>query len=120
MLNGRPGCQTRIYFKEPTLEPSQAQIRWYGNVARMQDLRLAKVVFFGELNSKHYRGQPRLRYKTLSSMQRKCAPWIVILGNSCPGQKSMARHSQERCLCGSMIWERYLKGVEGDTTAFKI
>ena len=68
MLNGRPGCQTRIYFREPTLEPSQAQIRWYSNVARMQDLRLAKVVFFGELNSKHSRGQPRLIYKTLSSM----------------------------------------------------
>ena len=64
MLNGKPGCQTRIYLEEPTLEPSQAQIRWYGNVARMQDLCLAKVV----LNSKHSRGQPRLRYKTLSSM----------------------------------------------------
>ena len=68
MLNGKPGCQTRIYLEEPTLEPSQAQIRWYGNVARMQDLCHAKVVFFGELNSKHSRGQPRLRYKTLSSM----------------------------------------------------
>ena len=94
MLNGRPGCQTRIYFREPTLEPSQAQIRWHGNVARMQDLCLAKVVFFGELNSKHSRGQRAtssqiqnaLKYALemciMDSDLGKLLPWTEVSGEA--------------------------------------
>ena len=94
MLNDRPGCQPRIYFREPTLEPSQAQIRWYGNVARMQDLCLAKVVFFGELNSKHSRGQRAtssqiqnaLKYALemciMDSDLGKLLPWTEVSGEA--------------------------------------
>ena len=94
MLNGKPGCQTRIYLEEPTLEPSQAQIRWYGNVARMQDLCLAKVVFFGELNSKHSRGQRAtssqiqnaLKYALemciMDSDLGKLLPWTEVSGEA--------------------------------------
>ena len=40
------------------------QLRWAGHVARMEDSRMPKAVFFGELKTgKRNRGAPKKRYK---------------------------------------------------------
>ena len=40
------------------------QLRWAGHVTRMEDLRIAKAAFFGELQEgRRDRGAPRKRYK---------------------------------------------------------
>ena len=40
------------------------QLRWTGHVIRMEDSRLPKAVFYGELKEGSRRvGAPRLRYK---------------------------------------------------------
>ena len=42
----------------------QVQQRWVGHVARMEDMRMPKAVFFSELQEgKRDRGAPRKRYK---------------------------------------------------------
>ena len=47
---------------EATLTASQ--LRWTGHIIRMNDSRLLKAVFYGELaKGKRFRGGQRLRYK---------------------------------------------------------
>ena len=42
----------------------QVQLRWAGHVTRMEDVRVPKAVFFGQLQEgKRVRGAPRKRYK---------------------------------------------------------
>ena len=41
----------------------QVQLRWAGHVTRMEDVRVPKAVFFGELQEgKRVRGAPRKHY----------------------------------------------------------
>ena len=50
----------------PSLECTllQQQLRWAGHVARMEDSRMPKAVFFGELwEGKHKCGAPKKQYK---------------------------------------------------------
>ncbi|KAL8570481.1 hypothetical protein ACOMHN_034516 [Nucella lapillus] len=43
---------------------TQSQLRWSGHLVRMQDSRLPKQLFYGELTRGHRpRGRPKLRYK---------------------------------------------------------
>ena len=52
----------------------RSQLRWAGHVSRMDDCRLPKRLFFGELSSgKRSLGRPKLRYKdTLKALLKKC------------------------------------------------
>ncbi|KAL8612753.1 hypothetical protein ACOMHN_033752 [Nucella lapillus] len=53
---------------------TQSQLRWSGHLVRMQDSRLPKQLFYGELTGGHRpRGRPKLRYKdTLKKSLQKC------------------------------------------------
>ncbi|KAL8601069.1 hypothetical protein ACOMHN_040770 [Nucella lapillus] len=53
---------------------TQSQLRWSGHLVRMQDSRLSKQLFYGELTGGHRpRGRPKLRYKnTLKKSLQKC------------------------------------------------
>ena len=60
----------------PSMESQfiQAQLRWVGHLARMEDTRIPKAVFFGQLSSgKRPIGRPRLCYKdTLQQNLKTC------------------------------------------------
>ena len=50
------------------------QLRWAGHLSRMEDTRLPKAVFYGELKEgKRDRGAPRKRYKDQLRRQLKAA-----------------------------------------------
>ena len=53
---------------------TQSQLRWSGHLVRMQNNRLPKQLFYGELTEGHRpRGRPKLRYKdTLKKSLQKC------------------------------------------------
>ena len=50
------------------------QLRWAGHLSRMEDMRLPKAVFYGELyQGKRDRGAPRKRYKDQLRRQLRAA-----------------------------------------------
>ncbi|KAL8559490.1 hypothetical protein ACOMHN_037154 [Nucella lapillus] len=53
---------------------TQSQLRWSGHLVRMQDSRLPKQLFYGELTGGHPpSGRPKLRYKdTLKKALQQC------------------------------------------------
>ncbi|KAL8584213.1 hypothetical protein ACOMHN_034899 [Nucella lapillus] len=67
---------------------TQSQLRWSGHLVRMQDSRLPKQLFYGELTGGHRpRGRPNLRYKdTLKKSLQKCdidvKQWEFLATNS--------------------------------------
>ena len=52
----------------------RAQLRWAGHVYRMEDIRIPKQLFYGELaDGSRKRGRPKLRYKdTLKASLKDC------------------------------------------------
>ena len=52
------------------------QLRWTGNVTRMEDNRLPKAMFYGELKEGSRKvGAPRLRYKNVFKRYLNTSNW---------------------------------------------
>ena len=66
--NGKTACQTKMSSRASLTSMDsillQAHLRWAGHVIRMEDVRMPKEVFLGELQEgKRDSGAPRKRYK---------------------------------------------------------
>ena len=97
----------------PSLECTllQQQLRWAGHVARMEDSRMPKAVFFGELREgKRKCGAPKKRYKDqlkkqlslteipLHSWQQEmnsCENWCKVVGSASCGFECSRRDAAE-------------------------
>ena len=77
------------------------QLRWAGHVSRMEDSRIPKAVFYGELvEGKRNRGAPRKRFKDqlkkqLSQAGINCATWEQLAADR--GSWRTTAHGGAQC-----------------------
>ena len=74
------------------------QLRWTGHVARMEDTRLPKQIFYSQLKEgKRKRGGQKKRYKDAPEGQHEeMQHRLQQLGIQCLGQETMENHHQRR------------------------
>ena len=92
---------------EATLTASQ--LRWTGHIIRMNDSRLPKAVFFGELaKGKRLRGDQRLRYKDVVKRHLNAKQITVDHWETCTRSAAVeAGHSQKKSHIEENISQKY-------------